>query len=84
MKLLAQLEQHVAQLGKYRFLTCATVVRPDDHPLRPADYLPIDRFLARTGFVRLPGVTTSFQWLELDGRKQEHAMQFWLKELCHE
>ncbi len=80
-KLLAQMESHVRSLGRYHKLTCATVERPDHHPLRPPDYIPITRFLARTGFVRLPGVVTHFAWRETDGVKRNHSMQFWLKEL---
>ena len=79
-KLLAQLESHIRSLGSYRTLTCATVKRPDDHPSRPPDYIPITQFLARTGFARLPGVTTHFRWRETDGVKRDHCMQFWGKE----
>ena len=79
--LLARLEEQVAALGRYRTLTCATVERPDDHPLRPQGYIPIGRFLARTGFMPLPGVTTTFGWRETDGVKRAHAMQLWLKQL---
>ncbi|QEM69408.1 GNAT family N-acetyltransferase [Geobacter sp. FeAm09] len=80
-KLLARLENHIRSLGDYRTLACATVERPDDHPLRPHDYIPITRFLARTGFVRLPEVTTRFTWRETDGVKRDHLMQFWIKSL---
>lgn len=80
-KLLARLENHVRSLGSYRRLTCATVERPDDHPLRPRDYIPITRFLARTGFVRLSGVTGHFMWRETDGVERDHCMQFWIKDL---
>ena len=80
-KLLARLESHIRALGRYSTLTCATVERPDDHPLRPRDYIPITKFLARTGFVRLPGVTTHFLWRETDGVERDHPMQFWSKEL---
>lgn len=80
-KLLDRLESHLRSLNHYRKLTCATVERPDDHPLRPRDYIPITKFLARTGFVRLPGVTTHFTWQETDGVKRDHPMQFWSKEL---
>lgn len=80
-KLLARLESHIRSLDCYRTLTCATVVRPDDHPLRPSNYIPITRFLARTGFSRLTGVATHFRWREIDGVKRDHAMQFWIKEL---
>lgn len=80
-KLLARLENHIRSLGSYRGLACATVERPDAHPLRPRDYIPITRFLSRTGFVRLPGVRTHFVWRETDGVKRDHPMQFWIKEL---
>lgn len=78
-KLLARLESHIHSLGRYRSLTCATVERPDDHPLLPHDYINISKFLARTGFARLSGVTTSFTWREIDGVKRDHPMQFWIK-----
>ncbi len=80
-KLLAQQENHIRSLGIYRTLTCATVERPDDHPLRPPDYIPITQFLARTGFARLPGVITHFRWRETDCVKRDHCMQFWVKNL---
>lgn len=80
-KLLGRLESHIRSLDSYHKLTCATVERPDDHPLRPRNFIPITRFLARTGFVRLPGVSTHFRWRETDGIKRDHCMQFWSKEL---
>lgn len=80
-RLLAQLEHHIRSLGSYRRFTCATVERPVDHPLRPRNHIPITRFLARTGFVRLTGVTTHFIWRETDGAKRDHPMQFWIKAL---
>lgn len=80
-KLLAQMEGHIRSLGRYSSFLCATVERPADHPLRPPGYLPISRFLGRTGFVRLPGVSTEFAWRETDGVKRQHPMQFWSKEL---
>lgn len=77
---LARLENFICSLDRYRMLACATVVRPDDHPLRPFDYIPISSFLARTGFVQLPGVTTDFVWRENDGINRDHPMQFWIKD----
>lgn len=79
--LLKQIEEHVRTLGNYRHLTCATAVRPDNHPLCPESYVQIDKFLARTGFIKLPDVTTNFTWQETDGISREHLMQFWIKEL---
>jgi GNAT superfamily N-acetyltransferase len=81
--LLSEFESQVRLLG-YRKIVCVTVERSADHPQRPADAIPIDRFLARTGFVRLDGVTTSLPWLEVDGVRSDHSMQFWLKDIREE
>jgi GNAT superfamily N-acetyltransferase len=81
LRLVTQIEDQVRSLGTYRYLTCATVVRSDDHPRRPTQNLPIDRFLARTGFRPLPGMTTEFSWRENDGVTRTHPMKFWIKEL---
>lgn len=80
-RLIAQIERHVRSLGKYRYLLCATIVRPDNHPSCPAGYIPIDNFLARTDFLKLVGITTNLSWPEIGGIKQDHTMQFWLKSL---
>ena len=80
-RLIAQVEAYVRSLKRYRFLTCATVVRPDEHPQIPANYLPIDSFLLKNGFQPLAGVTAAFSWPELDGISRSHSMQFWLKRL---
>lgn len=80
-RLLSMIEEHVRSLGNYRYLTCATVVRPDDHPLRPVEYVPIERFLARTSFIALTDVSATIAWRETDGIDRKHLMRFWIKEL---
>jgi GNAT superfamily N-acetyltransferase len=80
--LITMVEEQVRSLGTFRYLTCLTVIRPDDHPLCPKGYVPIDRFLDCIGFGCLPGVTTSFSWKEIDGISREHPMQFRIKDLC--
>jgi len=82
VRLLNRIDEYVRNLGNYRYLTCATVVRPENHEQRPENYVPIDRFLSRTGFIKLQGITTSFAWKEIDGSNREHPMQFWVKGLC--
>ena len=81
MKVVRKIEDHIRSLGVYRYLACVTVARPDDHPRRPADYIPIDRFLARNDFFPIPGVVTDFTWLETDGVRRSHPMNYWVKEL---
>lgn len=56
------------------------VVRPDDHPLRPPDFEPLDGFWRRRGYAPLPGVTAAFSWKDLGQEvESEKAMAFWIK-----
>lgn len=57
---------------------CA-VVRPADHPQRPADYVPLDAFWQRRGYAPVPGLTGEFHWQE-HGEAGESAkpMQYWM------
>jgi GNAT superfamily N-acetyltransferase len=64
---------------------CA-VVRPEDHPLRPAGYTPHDAFWARRGFVRRPELVAHFSWRELGEAaplgETEQSLVLWTKELA--
>ena len=72
-------EAHAAALGFAKTAFCA-VIRPPDHPARPDDYVPLDDFWKKRGYVRLEGVTTSFSWRDLgDTQASEKPMQFWGK-----
>lgn len=79
--LITMMEEYVNSLRSYRNLACATVVRSDDHPQRPQEYVPIDRFLTRAGFGQFQDITTAFRWCEIDGVSSEHLMRLWIKRL---
>lgn len=74
-------EDHARRLGR-RFAAFCSVIRPADHPARPADYRPLDGFWRGRGYAPLAGVTASFAWRDL-GQTEETAkpMQFWMREL---
>jgi GNAT superfamily N-acetyltransferase len=72
-------EAHGLKLGRRVFAFCA-VVRPPDHPARPAGYSPLDRFWARRGYAPVPGLVGRFAWRDLgEAAETEKPMQFWLK-----
>ena len=60
----------------------AAVTRPDDHPARPADYVPLDAFWRKRGYAPLPGFVTELAWKE-HGEVHESLkpMQYWLRQL---
>lgn len=75
-------EAHARAVGGYRHACFAAVIRPKDHPRRPPDYQPLDRFWRRRGFRRLRGVIGHMSWRDLDETvESEKPMQFWMKDL---
>ena len=80
-RLLETLENHVSTLGRYNHLACATIERPEGHPLRPGDYHPIDGLLIRAGLIRHPELHVTLPWPDLDGNVSENTMVFWMKEI---
>ncbi|MDU8913000.1 GNAT family N-acetyltransferase [Aestuariicoccus sp. MJ-SS9] len=74
-------ETHARALGRRYSAFCA-VIRPDDHPLRPAGYAPLDPFWQKRGYAPLPGVTARFRWKDRDQPTEtDHDLQFWTRRL---
>ncbi|MFM2417063.1 MAG: hypothetical protein RL385_1786 [Pseudomonadota bacterium] len=67
----------------YAIAAFCAVVRPSDHPRRPAGYVPHDAFWSRRGYTKRPELRASFSWRDVDeSRASPKAMVFWLKELA--
>lgn len=74
-------EAHARGLGLDHSAFCA-LLRPDDHPLRTADYYALEDFWARRGYVPIPGAIASFTWKEVGGTDEvAHDLQFWIRRL---
>ena len=74
-------EGHARTLGRSLVAFCA-VIRPDDHPDRPAAYQPLDGFWRKRGYAPLDGVTATFKWKDV-GQDDETPkdLQFWMRRL---
>lgn len=58
------------------------VVRPQDHPARPADYEPLDVFWGRRGYVKRPELISTFNWLDIgETAATDKPMVYWMKTL---
>ena len=74
-------EAHARAHGFQKTAFCG-VVRPRDHPLRPANYAPLDPFWRKRGYDPLPGVVAEFRWKDLDQPEETvKPLQFWLRDL---
>jgi len=74
-------EKHAGNLG-IRIAGFFSVIRADDHPLKPAYYRSHDAFWQKRGYARQDTMIARFPWKQL-GEPQEttHELVFWLKEL---
>ncbi|MBC8156371.1 MAG: GNAT family N-acetyltransferase [Bacteroidetes bacterium] len=75
-------EAHATSFGDYQLTCFCAVARPDDHPLRPTDYQPLDVFWTKRGYTKEPRLQSQFDWTDVG----EHAstaksMVYWLRPL---
>lgn len=74
-------EAHARALGATHFAFCS-VIRPQDHPARPAGYRGNDAFWRKRGYAPLPGVIARFRWKDIgDAGETEKPLQFWMRAL---
>ncbi len=75
-------EAQAKKLGGFTHSTFCRVVRPDDHPLKPADYQPLDPFWRKRGYEPIAGIIATYDWKDIDQPGETtHQMQFWMKTL---
>ena len=72
-------EAHAHSLSRSRCTFCA-VQRPDDHPAKPAGYVPNDAFWQRLGYQRLDNMVCHFPWTDVgDTQETQKPLVFWEK-----
>jgi GNAT superfamily N-acetyltransferase len=73
-----------AAARKHEFTIAAfcAVQRPEDHPRKPAGYVPHDAFWRKRGFAPRPDIVSTLEWRDLDeSGESPKPMMFWVKEL---
>ncbi len=73
-------EAHAAGFGEYNCTCFCAVVRPDDHPLRPTHYRPLDDFWAKRGYDKEPRLQSQFDWPDIGETESTlKPMVYWLR-----
>lgn len=81
VRFFAERETRARALG-FSIAAFCGVVRPENHPARPAGHVPLDAFWAKRGFAPRPDLTASFAWRDVgDSKPTAKPMAFWIKEL---
>ena len=79
-KLFEQGEAWVADKKSFAYFTLATVIRPNDHQLRPTGYQSLDPFWQRLGYQPRYDLIATIPWQDLNEAQESHKpMLFWEK-----
>ncbi len=74
-------ENHAVALG-FRVATFCSVVRPEDHPRKPAGYRTHDAFWSKRGYEKQPDLVAELAWREIGDRQDVmNRLAFWTKKL---
>jgi hypothetical protein len=75
-------EGYARAAGGYNMTAFCAVVRPPDHPLRPADDRPLDDIWRHFGYTPHDDLVCHFAWKDIDeAEASEKPMRFWTKRL---
>lgn len=75
-------ERWVKKLKRFDIATFCGVIRPDDHPLRPENYIPLDNFWEKRGFQKTEGVICHMRWKDVnEAHETAKPLYFWYKTL---
>jgi len=76
-------EGQARKLGRFDWCTFCCVQRPETHPLRPADHVPLDAVWTKFGYVKHPELQTGYSWKDVDQPQETiKPMVFWLKPMA--
>jgi GNAT superfamily N-acetyltransferase len=74
-------ERKARSLERFKWVCFCGVERPADHPLRPADYVPLNHFWRRRGFQETD-LVCYMSWQEItEEQESPKPLRFWIKEL---
>ncbi len=76
-----QREKYALSFKNIKKTTFCAVQRPENHPLRPTNYRPLDVFWSSRGYFKNPELSAQFSWQD-HGEKAETLkdMVYWVKQ----
>lgn len=71
-----------AREAGFRACVFSSVLRPENHPLRPVGYQPLDSFWTNRGYARIDGLTTGFSWRDVgEAGETVKPMEYWARQI---
>ncbi|HQT39129.1 MAG TPA: GNAT family N-acetyltransferase [Acidocella sp.] len=75
-------EAQARRFKAYKMAAFCAVQRPNEHPLRPAGFVPLDAFWGKRGYTKQPQLQCRMSWTDRgDTEQSEKTLTFWTKNL---
>lgn len=75
-------EAHARSFGTYKTTCFCSVVRPENHPLKPEGYRPLDAFWTKRGYKKEPLLQSQLGWLDIgETESTKKTMVYWERAL---
>ena len=75
-------EEFAKRVCHAKFAAFCSVIRPEDHPLKPKNYRSLENFWKRRNFIKQENMFCKMTWNDIDQSfDTEKQLQFWIKSL---
>ena len=73
-------EAHATGFGTFHSTCFCAVQRPEDHPMRPDGYQPLDGFWIKRGYRKVPELVSHFEWKDVgESESTAKPMMYWMR-----
>lgn len=73
-------ETHALSFEQYKITCFCSVIRSENHILRPKDYKPLDDFWQKRGYKKASNLKSKFDWLDIGEKvSTQKDMIYWIK-----
>ena len=82
IRAMLKIQEEHARKKNYNQIVFMSVIRPDNHPLKPANYMPLDGMFTKFGFNRYEDMFIEMAWTQIDTKiEMDNILSIWYKNL---
>ena len=75
-------EKYAKSFGTFKSTWFCGVKRPEDHPLKPKGFVPLENFWTKRGYQRAENMVSFFEWKDIDEQvSSKKPMLYWKKDI---
>jgi GNAT superfamily N-acetyltransferase len=75
-------EAHARSFNTCKITCFCSVVRPENHPLKPINYKPLDEFWTKRSYNKEFSLKSTFEWLDIgEQHSTQKEMIYWTKKI---